>query len=124
MCFTVLIMKMFHKSQFFQKSWVCDGSPDCSHGEDETKCQVYCDESKFKCTSQDGNDTSADYCINKKLVCDGQKDCPRGEDEKDCPKKKPCDKTSNCTQLCILTAYGKDACSCHPGYKLAEDGIT
>lgn len=65
-----------------------------------------------------------DFCINKKHVCDGQRDCPKGEDEKDCPKKRDCDKGTNCTQLCITTADGKDACSCMPGYNLAPDGIT
>lgn len=67
---------------------------------------------------------SKEYCINKKLVCDGQKDCQKGEDEKDCPKRKPCDSNSKCSQLCIVTAEGKDACSCHIGYKLAEDETT
>lgn len=96
---------------------------DCSQGEDEQKCDVICDESKFLCKSPEINETMTSFCINKKHVCDGQRDCPRGEDEKDCPSKRNCETTSNCTQLCITRANGDFGCTCRAGYKLEDDGI-
>lgn len=101
---------------------MCDGSQDCPNGEDEQKCKIICDHSKFTCSAQT-NDT-LDFCINKKHVCDGQRDCPKGEDEKDCPKKKECDEESKCSQLCIESVEGKQGCACHNGYMLDEDGLT
>lgn len=115
--------KVNYTTVILQKTWVCDGNNDCSHGEDEMKCDVVCDESKFACTGGELNETITEFCINKKHVCDGQKDCPRGDDEKDCPTKRNCEKSSNCTQLCITHANGSLGCTCHPGYKLEADGI-
>ncbi|KRT81543.1 EGF-like domain containing protein [Oryctes borbonicus] len=106
------------------KTWECDGVADCNQREDELKCEIVCDESKFACSGIGVNDTATEFCIHKKHVCDGQKDCPKGEDEKDCPTKKNCTKDTPCSQLCILTADGKDACACQSGYALNSDGVT
>ncbi|KAK9731245.1 Low-density lipoprotein receptor domain class A [Popillia japonica] len=106
------------------KTWECDGVADCSEREDELRCEIICDESKFACSGIGVNDTATEFCINKKHVCDSQKDCPKGEDEKDCPTRKNCTKDSSCSQLCILTADGKDACACQSGYTLNPNGVT
>lgn len=82
---------------------------------------MICDEYKFPCSGL--NNTKTIFCINKKNVCDNQIDCPNGEDEKDCPIKKECSSNTNCTQGCV-EINGKNACSCHPGFSLASDGIT
>lgn len=102
---------------------MCDGFSDCSLGEDESKCDIVCDESKFACSGHKINDTTTEFCINKKHVCDGRNDCPKGEDEKDCPTKRECEDGTKCTQLCVTTVDAKNACSCLPGYDLAQDGV-
>lgn len=57
-------------------SWVCDGSHDCSQGEDEVFCHIIknCTDKEFKC-KQDGS------CIPLSYVCNKKEDCPDGSDE-------------------------------------------
>ncbi|XP_075213619.1 low-density lipoprotein receptor-related protein 4-like [Lycorma delicatula] len=129
------------------KSWVCDGVQDCGQNEDEENCVITCDpDTQFSCTeiipvqsSGPANNTNNGVvsvhatttsspatitvsCITKKHVCDGKTDCPRGEDEKNCPKRKHCDRTTLCQQVCLINADGSDGCECHPGYVLDENG--
>lgn len=103
---------------------MCDGASDCDLGEDESECDIVCEDSKFSCRSGSQNNSITVACINKKMVCNGQKDCPAGDDERDCPTKTDCSSSFNCSQICIVTAEGKDACDCRIGYKLAQDGTT
>lgn len=101
---------------------MCDGFPDCTNADDETKCEIVCDESKFSCSGIGVNDTKTEFCIGKKHRCDGQKDCPKGEDEENCPAKRECERDTKCKQLCVTTADGKNGCACFNGFKLAPDG--
>uniref|UniRef100_A0A182P409 Terribly reduced optic lobes n=1 Tax=Anopheles epiroticus TaxID=199890 RepID=A0A182P409_9DIPT len=60
----------------------CDGTADCSEGEDEQCGPVECDESReFFCRADNS-------CIPKESVCDGQPQCSDGEDEncEACPR--------------------------------------
>lgn len=102
---------------------MCDGSIDCSDGEDELKCSVECDDYQFPCMTPEFNETHTASCIHKKHVCDGLKNCPKGEDEKDCPYRKECNEKFNCSQLCIVHQNGTLGCDCRLGYKLDSDGI-
>jgi hypothetical protein len=76
-----LLLRIF----LIQKTWVCDGIPDCSRGEDESKCGIICEDSQFRCGNISSNDStstssrSSITCIGKKHVCDGKNDCPKGE---------------------------------------------
>ncbi|KAJ8919440.1 hypothetical protein NQ315_016538 [Exocentrus adspersus] len=106
------------------KTWVCDGFHDCNHGEDEAKCEIVCEVSKFPCSGLEPNDNTTKFCINKKHKCDGRKDCPKGEDEENCPRKRECERTTKCQQLCITLADGKKGCSCLAGYQLSANGYT
>lgn len=101
---------------------MCDGVPDCNQGEDESKCEIVCDSSKFACSGEEPNSTLTEFCISKKHICDGQKDCPKGEDEMNCPTKQRCEEDSKCAQICVVTSDGKKGCSCNPGYTVASDG--
>jgi len=56
----------------------CDGTDDCSHGEDEIGCRPKCDKAHlFACAS-------GDDCISKFWQCDGHADCIDGSDEVGC----------------------------------------
>jgi hypothetical protein len=79
-------MQQLLRISFIQKTWVCDGIPDCSRGEDEKQCGVICEDNQFKCSNISSNDSTSSSssrstitCIGKKHVCDGKKDCPKGE---------------------------------------------
>ena len=55
-------------------SWLCDGIPDCSHGEDERDC--VCSDDQFQCNVCKGDDKCDDgipihQCINESRVDDG-----------------------------------------------------
>lgn len=107
-----------------QKTWLCDGVRDCTNGEDELNCQVFCEEDQYMCKSHEHlMSTAFRNCVNRKHVCDGMKDCPRGDDEENCPTKRTCIKNDKCEQLCITTFESLPACACRLGYLLAEDGF-
>ncbi|XP_022822127.1 uncharacterized protein LOC111353366 [Spodoptera litura] len=54
------------------RDWICDGTKDCSAGEDEATC-VQCEQAEYRCRSGG--------CILKRWLCDGYSDCPDGDDE-------------------------------------------
>lgn len=107
-----------------QKTWLCDGVRDCSDGEDEMNCAVYCEQDQYTCKSQEHLISNAfRNCVNRKHVCDGMKDCPRGDDEEDCPTKRNCRAGEKCKGFCITTPDGKAGCDCPVGYLLDQDGF-
>lgn len=75
------------------------------------------------CKAYSNNTLSSAFraCVNRKHVCDGQKDCPLGDDEDNCSQKRECEPDTKCEHSCITTAAKQPACSCKPGYVLAED---
>ena len=65
-------------------SWLCDGIPDCSGGEDEMNC--VCSDDEFQCNYCGRGDECDDgiplyQCIDESRVDDGSKDCGNGNDE-------------------------------------------
>lgn len=106
-----------------QKTWLCDGVRDCTNGEDEMNCQVFCEEDQYMCKTQEHLLSNAfRNCVNRKHVCDGMKDCPRGDDEEKCPTKRKCTAEDKCERQCITTFDGLPACTCPLGFLLADDG--
>ena len=65
-------------------SWLCDGIPDCSGGEDEVDC--VCSDDQFQCNVCKRDDECDDgipirQCIDESRVDDGGWDCVDGNDE-------------------------------------------
>ena len=56
---------------------VCDGYPDCTHGEDEEHCDEYRCIGLLRCIG-------TKICVHPKHVCDRDRNCPGGEDEELC----------------------------------------
>ncbi|KAF1770403.1 hypothetical protein GCK72_002221 [Caenorhabditis remanei] len=70
-------------AQCLYASKLCDGSKDCSGGDDEEEsfCENFeCTEAQFKCLDKK-------KCIPLTSVCDNKKDCDDGSDEKECDIK-------------------------------------
>lgn len=104
-----------------QKTWLCDGVRDCTNGEDEMDCQVFCEVDQYMCKAA-FNDAFRS-CVSRKHVCDGMKDCPRGDDEEKCPIKRNCGPEDKCEKQCITTYDGLPGCACPLGFLLAPDGL-
>ena len=65
-------------------SWLCDGIPDCSGGQDEVDC--VCSDDEFQCNVCKRDDECDDgipfhQCIDDSRVDDGNEDCLNGNDE-------------------------------------------
>jgi len=71
---------LFLDDQCIKQAWVCDGTPDCVNGEDESFCADIhrgCGTGQFQCRI-DGS------CIFVHQICDGVKQCPDSSDEDGC----------------------------------------
>lgn len=85
--------------QCVDKSFLCDGEPDCSDYSDEKNCG--CSKNDFKCRG------SFEKCILNDWICDGVNDCPDKSDEHD----SRCS-TRNCAGNAVKCTNGK----CIPKY--------
>ena len=112
---------IFNNLKILQKTWLCDGVRDCTNGEDEMDCQVFCEVDQYMCKSA-FNDAFRS-CVNRKHVCDRMKDCPREDDEENCPIKRKCVPEDKCEKLCVTTYDGLPGCDCPLGFLLSPDGI-
>lgn len=69
---------MCDNGRCISKSYVCDGFPDCTGGEDEINCpKTLCGRDKFRCRG-DG------VCLDRAKYCDGVVNCVDGSDEENC----------------------------------------
>ena len=72
---------------------VCNGKPDCIHGEDEQQCDDHICKGLLRCQS-------SRICVHPDHLCDGKNHCPGADDEKYCDLK-PCE--TNCTCVAYST---------------------
>ena len=77
---------------------VCDGFPDCIHGEEEERCHEYSCKGLLRCTA-------TKVCFHPTYVCDGIPNCPSGDDEELCDMKF-CPHNCDCFSYSISCAKG------------------
>ncbi|XP_024940142.1 sortilin-related receptor isoform X2 [Cephus cinctus] len=96
---------MCDNSECIEDAWICDGTKDCSNGEDELHCDSVlprgCREDQFMCRT-DGS------CVPLSNICNDVAECPDRSDELGCHKE---DHPSPPTTP-----------SCSPGYIPCDDG--
>lgn len=92
-----------------QDSWLCDGSNDCTSGEDEIHCgssdHSSCREDQFMCR-MDGT------CIPIRNVCNDVEECPDGSDEFGCSEEQYSNPAA--TPSCFLGLFPCDETRCIP----------
>lgn len=92
-----------------QDSWLCDGSNDCTSGEDEIHCgssdHSSCREDQFMCR-MDGT------CIPIRNVCNDVEECPDGSDELGCSEEQYSNPAA--TPSCFLGLFPCDETRCIP----------
>ncbi|XP_066589021.1 sortilin-related receptor-like [Prorops nasuta] len=90
-----------------ESSWVCDGSQDCSMGEDERHCADYhvgCSSEQFMCRT-DGS------CVPLTAICNSIEECPDGSDEFGCHTDVP---PPPATPSCYFGLFPCDGTRCFP----------
>ena len=70
---------------------VCNGNPDCIHGEDEEMCDNYICKGLLRCKG-------SRICVHPAQICDGKSHCLQGDDEKFCDWK-------SCAVNCTCVGY-------------------
>ena len=70
---------------------VCNGIPDCIHGEDEQMCDDYICKGLLRCKG-------SRICVHPAQICDGENHCPRSDDEGFCDWK-------SCGLNCTCVGY-------------------
>ena len=76
---------------------VCDGYPDCVHGEDEDQCHAYVCKGLLRCIG-------TKICVHPIHVCDGVKNCPKGDDEEFC-EMTSCPHNCSCLSHSIICTH-------------------
>ena len=80
---------------------VCNGHPDCIHGEDEKRCDEYICEGLLRCSS-------TNFCVHPIHICDGISHCPNSDDEQLC-NMAVCPQGCDClsySAICVLKSPG------------------
>ena len=73
---------------------VCNGRPDCIHGEDEQMCDDYICRGLLRCKG-------SRICVHPAQICDGESHCPSADDEGFCDWK-PCGFNCTCVGYSII----------------------
>ena len=73
---------------------VCNGKPDCIHGEDEQMCDAYICKGLLRCKG-------SRICVHPAQLCDGKNHCPGSDDERFCDWKS-CALQCNCVGYSII----------------------
>ena len=70
---------------------VCDGHPNCIHGEDEERCDEYVCKGLLRCSG-------SKICVHPEQICNKVRDCINGDDEMFCDMK-------SCPNGCQCLSY-------------------